>query len=274
MIFFLKIISKLSIKTIYLKSDFLHFLIYDLFSFLKLYRNKIVTINLKKSFPKKDKKWIKTTKRNFYSNFLDTLFEIIKLIEFKKSDIIKRVNILNPELITNEINSKKSIIILSSHYNNWEWLFCRISILAEKNIYAPYKPLSNIFFNKLLIGLRQKFGGTVIKMSTFSKFMIKNQNKGSIYFLLNDQVPLNTKNMQKYKFLGRKTAFYQSAEKLRKEKMPIFYAEMKKEKRGFYNIIFSEINKKEITKDYVSKLEKTIKTKPEYWLWSHNRWKR
>ncbi len=274
MIFFLKIISKLSMKKLYLNSDILLFLIYDLFSVLKLYRNKIVTSNLKKSFPNKSKKWLRQTKKKFYSNFLDTLFEIIKLIEFQKNDLINRVNISNPELITSEINSKKSIIILSSHYNNWEWLFCRISILAKKNIYAPYKPLSNIFFNKLLINLRQKFGGKVIKMTSFSKFMITNKNEGCIYFLLNDQVPLNTKNKQKYNFLGRKTGFHQGAEKLRNEKMPIFYAEMKKEKRGFYNIFFSKINKKNVTEDYISKLEKTIITKPEYWLWSHNRWKR
>ena len=50
MIFFLKIISKLSMRKIYLLSDFLHFLIYDLFSFFILYRNKVVTNNLKKSF--------------------------------------------------------------------------------------------------------------------------------------------------------------------------------------------------------------------------------
>ena len=104
--------------------------------------------------------------------------------------------------------------------------------------------------------------------------MIKNEKKNYIFFLLNDQVPANTRNLSKYDFLGRKTAFYQSMEKLRKEKMPIFYAEMIKIKRGFYNIEFFKIDEKKITDDYVQKLEKTIKKKPDYWLWSHNRWKR
>ena len=95
-----------------------------------------------------------------------------------------------------------------------------------------------------------------------------------IYFLLNDQVPAKTKNTYKCMFLNRKTSFYQSIEKLKKEKIPIFYAEMKKNKRGSYNVIFSKINNNNITKDYVFKLEKTIRKNPEYWLWSHNRWKR
>ena len=274
MIFFLKIISKLSINKLYIISDVLHFLVYNFFSFFKLYRNKIVTNNLKSSFPKKNKKWIKKTKRNFYSHLIDIIFEIIKLIEFKNYDLVNRVNIKNPELITKEIDSNKSIIILSSHYNNWEWLFCRICILMKKNIYAPYKPLSNLFFNNLLKNLREKFGGKVIEMKKFSKFMIKGENKNSIYFFLNDQVPASTKKMYKYDFLEKKTAFYQSVEKLRKEKMPIFYAEMMKTKRGFYNIEFLRVDEKKITEDYIQKLEKTIKQKPDYWLWSHNRWKR
>ena len=273
MIFFLKIFSKLSIQKVYLVSDLFHFLIYDLFSFFSLYRDKVVTNNLKNCFPKKNTKWIQKKKRDFYSNLIDTLFEIIKLIDFKKLDIINRVHIINPELITNEIKSNKSIIILSSHYNNWEWLFCRISILA-KYVYAPYKPLSNILFNKLLIQLRQKFGGRIIEMNKFLRFMMKNENKNYVYFLLNDQVPANTRNLSKYNFLGRQTTFYQSVEKLKKEKMPIFYVEMKKVKRGFYNIYFSKIKEKDVTQDYVKKLEKTIKEKPENWLWSHNRWKR
>ena len=274
MMFFFKIISKLSIEKLYIISDFFSFLVYDFFSFFKLYRNKIVTKNLKSSFPKKKQKWIKKTKRNFYSHFIDLIFEIIKLLEFKQNDLINRVHIKNPELIKKETDSNRSIIILSSHYNNWEWLFCRISILIKRNVYAPYKPLSNIFFNNLLKNLREKFGGKVIEMKKFSKFMITNQNKNSVYFFLNDQVPANTKKMCKYDFLGKKTAFHQSVEKLRKEKMPIFYAEMTKTKRGFYNIIFSRIDEKKITKDYIQKLEKTIKTKPDFWLWSHNRWKR
>jgi len=274
MIFFLKIISKLSIAKLYIISDILNFLVYDFFSFFKLYRNKIVTNNLKSSFPKKKEKWIRKTKRNFYSHLIDVIFEIIKLIEFKKHDLVNRVNIKNPELIQKEIKSNKSIIILSSHYSNWEWLFCRISILMKKNIYAPYKPLSNLLFNNLLKNLRQKFGGKVIEMKKFSKFMIKDENKNSIYFFLNDQVPANTKKMYKYDFLEKKTAFHQSVEKLRKEKMPIFYAEMIKIKRGFYNIKFLKIDEQKITKDYIQKLEQTIKKKPDYWLWSHNRWKR
>ena len=272
--FFLKIISRLSIQKLYIISNFLNFLVYDFFSFFKLYRNKIVTNNLKNSFPKKKEKWIKETKRKFYSHLIDLIFEIIKLIEFKKNDLITRVNIKNPELIKKEIESNKSIIILSSHYNNWEWLFCRISILMKKNIYAPYKPLSNVFFDNLLKNLREKFGGKVIEMKKFSKFMIKGENENSVYFFLNDQVPANTKNMYKYDFLEKKTAFHQSVEKLRTEKMPIFYVEMAKIKRGFYNIEFSRIDEKNITENYIQKLEETIKRKPDYWLWSHNRWKR
>lgn len=274
MTFFLKIISSLPISLLYILSDIIYIILYYIISIFKLYRNDIVSKNLESSFPEKNLKWINHIKRKFYSNFIDTLLEIVKLKNLDEKDIINRVKINNPELISKEIKANKSIIILSSHYNNWEWLFSRISILVKKNLYAPYKPLSNKKIDKILISIRQRFGGKVIQMSRFYRFILNNKNKNFTYFLLNDQVPLSIKNNIKYDFLGKKTSFNKGIERLEKEKIPTFYAELNKIKRGYYIINFYKISKNDVTFDYVKKLEKTIKNNPENWLWSHNRWKR
>ena len=95
-----------------------------------------------------------------------------------------------------------------------------------------------------------------------------------MYFILTDQVPENLNNSRRLSFLKIKTSFSTGVERLSiKTNANVFYAEMKKIKKGFYNIELHEINNN-ITENYVKKLEKTVLKAPEDWLWSHNRWKR
>ena len=126
----------------------------------------------------------------------------------------------------------------------------------------------------MLIKIRERFGGKVIQMSKFYRFILKNKSKNYTYFLLNDQVPIKTQKNVKYSFLGKKTSFNKGVERLQNEKIPIFYAKLNKIKRGYYSVEFYKINANDVTFDYVKKLESTINERPEYWLWSHNRWKR
>ena len=271
MLYLFKILSKLSLQNLYLISAILYYIIY----YLLPYRNKIITKNLKIVFNKNNNHWRTQIKKNFYVNFLNIIFEIIKLINLEEKDIIKKIKVKNTQAISKELKKQKSIIILSSHYCNWEWLLARVSICWKEDVYAIYKPLSNNFFNKLILRTREKFGAKMLQMKYTGRFIIKNSQTKNIYFFLSDQVPENITNSYKCFFLGQKTSFSTGVERLsKKNNMPVFYAEMKKINNGLYNVEFSKINHNNITKQYVKKVEKTILEKPEHWLWSHNRWKR
>ncbi len=268
MFYLFQILSKLSIKNLHLLSDISYRIVYYFFP----YRNKIITKNLKQVFPEKSKKNIKNLKKSFYAYFLDIIFETIKLLDFSEKDLQERVNIENPNIITRE--KKKSIIIISGHYSNWEWLLATISIFWKKKTYAIYKPLSNKFFNKLIFKIRTKFGAKMLKKKHAGRFIIKNAEKSNIYFFLSDQVPENLNNVYRTSFLKENTCFSTGVERLSlKTNASVFYAEMKKIKKGFYTIEFFKINNN-ITQKYIEKLEKTILQEPQHWLWSHNRWKR
>ena len=266
---FFKILSKISIEKLYFFSSILKSILYYIYP----YRNKIINQNLQKVYSKSSKKEIKKIQKKFYKYLTDIIFETIKLLDLNIDDIKKRVIINNSQIVLKKLK-KKNIIIVSSHYSNWEWLFARISILTNKKIYAVYKPLKNIFFNELILRIRSKFGGRMLNKSKAGKYIIQNKNNNKTYFFLSDQVPENLNNVYETLFMNTHTSFSTGVEKISKKVNAIvFYAKMKKLKQGYYSIEFIELNNN-ITEKYVEYLEKSIKEKPEFWLWSHNRWKR
>ena len=270
MFYLFKILSKLHIEKLYVLSGFSYHIVCCFFS----YRKEIIEKNLKKAFPNKSQKKIKNIKNHFYRHFINIIFETIKLLDFSEHNLKQRIHIINPEIITRVKKRKQPIIIISGHYANWEWLLAFICVFWKKNIYAIYKPLSNKFFDNLILKIRTKFGAKMLKKKHAGKFILKNSKKENIYFILADQVPENLNNIHKSSFLKLTTSFSTGAERLSvKTNATVFYADMKKIKKGFYNIEFHKINNN-ITENYVKKLEQTILEAPENWLWSHNRWKR
>ena len=264
-----KILSKISIEKLYFLSSILKSILYYIYP----YRNEIINQNLQKIYPKSSKNDIKKLKKKFYKFLTDTIFETIKLLDLNIDDIKKRVSIKNPQIVLKNQN-KKNLIIVSSHYSNWEWLFARITILTDQKIYAVYKPLKNNFFNTLILRIRKKFGGIMLNKSKAGKYIIQKKNDHNTYFFLSDQVPENLNNVYETLFMNTQTSFSTGVEKLSKKVNAIVvYAKMKKIKQGYFRIEFLELNNN-ITEKYVKYLEKSITEKPEFWLWSHNRWKR
>tara|TARA_Y100000589_G_scaffold91630_1_gene86253 strand:+ start:22313 stop:23122 length:810 start_codon:yes stop_codon:yes gene_type:complete len=264
-----KILSKISIDKLYFLSRILNNVLYFIFP----YRSKVINKNLKKIYPKNSKKEIKKLKKKFYKFLTDTIFETIKLLDFNIDDIKKRVTLKNSQIILRNQN-KKNIIIVSSHYSNWEWLFARITILTNKKIYAVYKPLKNNFFNNLILKIRSKFGAVMLNKSKAGKYIIQNKKNSKTYFFLSDQVPENLNNVYETLFMNTHTTFSTGVEKLSKKiNSIVVYAKMKKIKQGYFSVEFFELNNN-ITEQCVEYLEKSITEKPEFWLWSHNRWKR
>ena len=268
MLFFFKILSKLSFRKLYLFSDLI-----KIFLLIIPYRKKITLNNLKNVFNSKTKREIKIIYKQYYNHLTDLILETIKVLDLNEKSIKKRIKLLNPEIVNN-LDKNRPTIILSAHYGNWEWLFASLCVNFKENIYAIYKPLSNKFFNNLILKIRCKFGGKLISKNKSGKFILKNFKKKSILFVLADQVPETLNNTTSIKFLNRNTTFSKGLEKLCiNSNAIVLYAKMEKIKRGCYTVEFSKI-KKNIIREYARKTEVSIFEKPENWLWSHNRWKR
>jgi len=111
-------LTLLPLRILYLLSDLLFFL-----NFLFIgYRRKVVYLNLKNSFPEKSNKDIRTIARKFYRHLFDQMIESIALIHMSPKRILKHMRFKNPEVFEELYKKNKSIILVSGHYGNWEWI--------------------------------------------------------------------------------------------------------------------------------------------------------
>ena len=128
------------------------YILSDLFNytFASLYRKKVVVNNLSNSFPSLSSKKIKKIKNTFYKNFCDLVFETIKSISIKESELKKRVKFKNMHLINKHIKNNERVVVLTSHQCNWEWLLLAAELNLDSNLHVIYKKLKNIKFNDLM----------------------------------------------------------------------------------------------------------------------------
>jgi KDO2-lipid IV(A) lauroyltransferase len=241
-----------------------------------------VATNLKNSFPEKSEKELKSIGKKFYSHLADLFIESFKLTHMSKKQLMHRCTITNIEILNNLLAQKRDIIGVLGHYNNWEWL----TILPQYTNYKTvsiYKPLQNKYFNRFINNLRTKFGMVLTPMSLIIRELINDRKNGinTLSAFISDQIP--PKGDIKYwtTFLNQDTPVYLGAEKISsKYDMAIVFFHIQKIKRGYYNLnielLFehtSGLPEHLITNTHVKRLEEIIKEKPEYWIWSHRRWK-
>ncbi|HAN17243.1 MAG: hypothetical protein A2X13_00160 [Bacteroidetes bacterium GWC2_33_15] len=259
-------------------SDFLAFLLYYVFS----YRKKTILKNLRNSFPGKSEKEINSIAWKNYRNLSDIVIESIKAFTISSKRIIRRFKIVNPELLDEYYNKNQSIIGVAGHYGNWEWGALAGGLQIKHKGIAVYKPLSNKYIDKFLRRTRAANGATLESIKFTSNAFEKHIHEVCIFMLVADQSPTNMKEAIWTTFLNQETACLHGPEKYAKRyNYPVVFVDIQRVKRGYYELEFSKLvdeplktSEGEITRLYMSRLEKIINAKPENWLWSHRRWKR
>ncbi len=276
----MKLISLLPFCCIYLISDFLYYIVY----YVVKYRRKVVTENLRYSFPQKTAKELQIIEKKFYHHFCDLVLETLKLISATDKQMAKRMKYINVDDMEKHYKENRSVMLLTSHYGNWEWTSTFSRHLPEdKPVYQVYKKLKSTTFDKIMYKIRKKFGAENVEMRNLLRTMIqmKNEGKLGLFGMLSDQSP-NPKSIHyTTQFLSQKTAVITGTEKLaQKFDYPIYYVRLKKVKRGYYecSTIPLSLSAKdntgfEVSEKYMRLLEQDILNAPEYWLWTHKRWK-
>lgn len=270
-------ISHLPFRVLYVISDGLYVVMYQIIG----YRKKVVFENIVRSFPEKSTEEHLEIVRDFYRHFCDLIVESLKVFSISQAEVSKRMKVVNPEFIDRFNDQGKSVIMAGGHYNNWELFAMAIDGPIKHKAVAIYKPLTSLFFDKKMRESRSKYGLEMISTKKVEEeFKREKAPLRAIIFGI-DQSPSSAKNSYWAKFLNQDTAMLFGAEKYAKEfDFPVIYARINKLSRGHYTTEFVEAIEEssktsygEITKRINYLLEKDIVQKPEYWLWSHKRWK-
>lgn len=275
---FIYLLSVLPFKIIYLLSDCLYLGLYYVIG----YRKKVVRENLKKSFPKKSEKEIKQIEKAYFHHLCDLLLESLKAYTISEKELRKRCTIKNPDVMEQFAAQGKSICIAMGHYGNWEWAGQRVSMDTNFKLLVIYRKIKNKYFDRFMQRLRSRFGAIPVEMRETIKVLLEYHKKAyaTATVFITDQTP-PPENAYWIYFLNQITPVFKGTEKIAsKYNLPVVFGQVNKIKRGFYEIELSvlcdnpsRLSEKELTRLHTQKLESYIQQKPEYWLWSHRRWK-
>jgi KDO2-lipid IV(A) lauroyltransferase len=272
-----RLLALLPLWVLYFLADFLCFVAFRVVG----YRKRVVWQNLKNSFPEKSDQELRKIQKQFYKHLAEVFVETLKVLQISDKELKKRIKIQNLDLLTRRLQEGRTVLVLTSHLFNWEWLSHIVAIEQKFPLYFVYQPLNNKFFDKLMLRLRTRFGQKAIKMQNVLKDILKNHNQARIVALLADQSPTGNEKDHWTTFLHQETAFFAGTEKIAlKLQLPVLFGGVKRLKKGYYELYFAEIYHPKdlpstnITETYAILLEKQICETPANWLWSHKRWKK
>ncbi len=272
------IISILPFRLLYLFSDGVYILIY----YIVGYRKKVVNDNLRLVFPNKSDDEINKIRKKFYHHLCDMFLEMAKTMTISENELKKRFKIKNPEEFKRLESLNKSIILIFGHYASWEWSIVIQNYINFKGL-AVYKKLANSHFDKLVRNIRSKFDTALISTKETIGYIneLEKNNIKSITGFISDQSPKVTNDVYWHEFMGINVPCFTGAERLAKKlDFTTAYLKVIKVKRGYYEaeIITLAENSLEypdyqLTNMFLHEVEKQIHEAPEYYFWTHKRWK-
>lgn len=271
-------VSRLPDWALYQLSDLMYVLIYKVLG----YRKKVVSLNLRLCFPEKTEQERLQIQKKFYHHFCDLMLETIKTMGLSRKQMQQKMTFTNKEILQPLIEQKQSFILMCGHYNNYEWL---LSLAQEVNCpcFVVYTPITNKYFDRLIKRIRSRFNGFLISRYQ-TTFTIKNQQQKqqlSIYGLASDQSPYDTPKQYRRSFMGIEVPVFTGAERIAKQfHLPVIFCDIQKLKRGYYQTTFTPITQNpnqlsdyQITDTFTQLLEAQIRRAPEFYFWTHNRFK-
>lgn len=258
-------------------SDLLCFLLKNVLG----YRKKVIDSNLRYCFPLYSKQEIIALRNKYYSHLCDILFESLKGLSVDSASLVPRFKLINPEILNAEFSKGTPVTIYSQHYNNWEWATISLGIQMQHKLIATIKPLSNPYISQFINARRKGENAEILATEKVGEFYRRNDLSGTALAFVADQYPHLKKRSIDISFFGHTVPFHNGAAILAcRAGYPVYSVDIRKVGRSRYEITNqlihadpSSIRPEELTRLYIKHLENLILEAPEFWLWSHKRFK-
>ena len=273
------VISILPMRALYVISDMSYLFLYYIIG----YRKKVVRNNLELCFPKKNKRELRDLEKKSFRHFVDVFMEFVKSFSITEKELSQRLTLTNPEILDKYFDANKSVVFISGHYANWEWVPFIVESRLNYHLNVVYKKLANKHFDKLVRRTRKKFGVSVFSTNDFYPEILRNikNNKIGAYGFIADQSPKWNKVKYWGNFMDIEIPVITGPESIAKKlDLPVFYFKTERVRRGVYecSFVLLEENPKhaapfELTDKSTKELEKQIRKAPEFYFWTHKRFK-
>ena len=240
---------------------------------------RIIHSNIKKAFPNTNLENIEKISKSMWNNYGRIFAEYIFIKDFRSGNLSSKIEIDGEEILEEINKSKKQVVFVSGHLSNFELMAMCIEKSGIK-LSAIYRPLNNIFLNKIMERIRKKYicknqikkgiGGLKqlinLKKKNYSTALMIDQrvSEGILSNLFNEKALTTTIPAQLIK-------------KFNIAVVPIYIERI--EGINFRIKVNNPINFPQeasiqnITDELNQILEKMIYKNPNQWIWSHNRWK-
>ena len=273
----IKVLSRLPMWALYAFSTLLYFLAY----YIVRHRRQVIVDQLAKVFPTMDPAQRAGIHKRFLRNFCDVMVEVLKSASMSAADMTQRVHILNGAVAQEYLAAGQSVLLITSHLGNWEWLLQGFAAQLGYPIDTAYKPLRDPWAERLMLGIRSRFGARLIPAKDLLADFLRRRGVVRALAMNADQAPVSTDKRYWSQFLGQDTAFYVGAEQIaRGTRLPVLYVAMRRSSRGYYEARMQllwdareRLGPNAITERYARACEIDVLKSPADWLWSYRRWR-
>jgi KDO2-lipid IV(A) lauroyltransferase len=246
------------------------------------YRRDVVTLNMIYALPDMNGEELRRAQKAFYLHLSELIFEVIKGF-FIAPDEMKtriRLHVDAQAMIRKWEADKRHVVMLMGHYGNWEWANLYGGILTALQSYGVYTPMSSKVWDAYFLERRCRWNCRMLPPKAIKAGLGDVPEYGSLIGLVADQSPTGRNNTFSARFLGLETSFFTGPDFLSKMlQADVIYVQMHKIGFGKYDMNFLHIcdtrvsNADMILPTYIKTLETEISSHPEWWIWTHKRWK-
>ena len=277
--FLLRLLTRIPLRLLYPWAWLMYFVAFRLMR----WRRDDAERDIANAFPEKTPEDRAAIVERSYRNLADTLVEAFWGFGARREALKRRVAMENPEVVRRCVDARESVVLLTAHYGNWEWLLLAAGVHFDVEINVVYQPQRVAAFDDFLREARTRFGGRLVPREEFVYDLLSRAEQIRTYALIADQTPKHKDDPRHWtRFLNQDTAFFVGAGKIAKFlDARVLYVRMRRVARGRYSVLleeiasppYEEVEDVQIVERYARKLERDIRESPADWLWLQKKWK-
>jgi KDO2-lipid IV(A) lauroyltransferase len=245
-------------------------------------RDRLAMRNLQASYPEKSARELRATLDECWRHFGRESLMYFKTKALSLEEIEERCPMVNRQIIDDAVAEGRGVLLLSAHFGGWE-IGGLLLMSIVKNVRMVARPLDNTLLEADLVKLRARTGAEVVNRRKAARVLMRGLAEKGVIVLLPDQAVQEREGVL-VPFLGRNAWTTPAPAKMALHyDATIVFAfcipDGTRHRLEFESPIRvsdltgAERDAESLTKRINDVFSSRINSRPELWLWMHDRWK-